>query len=104
MNFKNCKFPKKNKNKKPHYSLIFSYVDDSRREIGILNKYPELVEEETELLIKELRQFLYAFPKEITEIRRASRYALGESPSVQLPIQMRMCEFEVLALDNWLLG
>lgn len=85
-----------------HYNC--RYVADCQNELKIVNKYPEMIREETELLIKELRQFLNAYPKTIGEIRRASRCTIPEEPDVTLPAQMKMCEYEVLALNNWMLG
>lgn len=70
----------------------------------IINKYPDLAHDETELLMKELRQFLNAYPKKVGEIRRASQCTIPEEPELILPAQMKMCEYEVQALDNWMLG
>lgn len=70
----------------------------------IINKFPELSNDETELLTKELRQFLNAYPKKVGEIRRASRCTFTEEPDYILPAQMKMCEYEVEALENWILG
>lgn len=78
---------------------------DCREEIKTVNKYPDLIREETDLLIKELRQYLNAYPKTIAEICRASRCEVSENTTENLlPLQMKMCEYEVQALKNWMLG
>lgn len=79
-------------------------MDGCRKELQIISKYPEMAQEETNLLVLELRRFLNAFPKEAVEIRRASRFDISEEPESTLPSQIKMCEYEVYALANWMLG
>lgn len=91
-----------------YFICCFRYNAHHDSEVKIVERYSELIDEESDILVQELNEFLNDFPKEIdispTQMkRRASQVSEGIQED-EIPEQLKRCGYQVDAVHNWMFG
>lgn len=91
------------------FFLFYRYNFHYESEIKVVQKYEGLILLEIDVLQAELELFLHKYPKNARlstkQKKRASQCSLtNDTLTVFLPQQMKQCEFQVDAVQNWMYG